>query len=231
MTQYCNMCKEEISSSNVFTDAGRKELAISGICEVCFDNVTFDIEDELEALIEKFNVDIQPVLSVKGCFLAGGALRLTVDPEDEVQDIDLFFETKEALNEALNYYDNSGLYKSVFRCPKGELFTYRNLNTAMKVQLVAKEFYSPQEAIASFDIIAGCAAWDGERFYKNRKFISDVLNKRLSINTVTYPRSTMRRVAKYVDKGYRLTREAVDTFVDTVNAMELSDGNSEYYID
>ena len=231
MVQYCTACKEEINSSNVFTDAGRKELAISGLCEVCFDNMTFDVSEKLEVLMEKFSKDLQPVVNIKGCFLAGGALRTTVDPTDEVQDLDLFFETKEALDEARAYYDNSGLYKSVFECPKGELFTYRNLETAVKVQLVAKEFYSPQEAIDSFDIIAGCAAWDGEDFYKNRKFISDVLNKRITINVVTYPKSTMRRVAKYVGKGYRLTREAVDAFVDTVSGMELTEENSEYYID
>lgn len=227
----CVMCKEEFGHNNVFTDAGLRETQISGMCEVCFDSVTYDMYEYIEDLVENYPEELFPVTSVRGCFLAGGAMRTLVDPEDALKDIDLFFETEDALNKTLDYFEANENFKNIFTCPKRELFTYINTEDEVKVQLVAKEFYTPQEAIESLDVTACCAAWDGKSIYKHRRFVSDVMNKRIHLNNIQYPNATMRRINKYSHKGYTLTQDAIRYFVETVNAMELTEDNMEFYVD
>lgn len=229
--KHCVMCKEEFGHNNVFTDAGLKETQISGMCEVCFDNITFDLQENLERFTEDYSEELWPVKNIAGCFLAGGAMRICVDIGDELKDIDLFFETEEALNKTLDYFEGHKNFKNIFACPKRELFTYVDEESKTKVQLVAKAFYTPQEAIESFDVTACCAAWDGESIYKHRRFVSDVINKRIHLNNVQYPNATMRRINKYSHKGYTLTRDAIGYFVETVNGMELTEDNMEFYVD
>lgn len=227
----CVICKEEFSHNNVFTDAGLKETQISGMCEVCFDNTTFDMHENLEMFVDDYCEELWPVENIAGCFLAGGAMRVCVDSGDELKDIDLFFETEDALVKTLDYFEARKNFKNVFACPKRELFTYVDEESETKVQLVAKAFYTPQQAIDTFDVTACCAAWDGHKIYKNRRFVSDVLNKRIHINNVQFPNATMRRIDKYSKKGYMLTQDAISTFVTAVNGMELTEDNLEFYVD
>lgn len=40
----CIKCKEPFSTTNVFTPEGMREIAISGMCEKCFDEIFEDEE-------------------------------------------------------------------------------------------------------------------------------------------------------------------------------------------
>ena len=64
----CNACGEEISYHNTRTKEGQDEFQISGICEKCFDNATFNLEENLDIL----NRDILSLVK-GGDILAGGA--------------------------------------------------------------------------------------------------------------------------------------------------------------
>lgn len=44
----CIDCGEKFSEENVFTEAGWRETKISGICEVCWERLFKDEEDEEE---------------------------------------------------------------------------------------------------------------------------------------------------------------------------------------
>ena len=227
----CMICKEDFSHNNVFTKEGAAETRISGLCEVCFDNTCFDMHENLSDLTHSYAVELHPVRTVGGCFLAGGALRTLVDADDELKDLDLFFTDEDSLVKTIDYFEAQKGFKNIFACPKRELFTYMNETTQTKVQLVAKEFYTPEQAIASFDITACCAAWDGQKIYKQRRFVSDVLNKRIHLNNIAYPNATMRRMNKYSHKGYLMTKDAIECFVGAVNIMELTEDNMEFYVD
>lgn len=41
---HCISCKEPFSDSNVFSEAGWREIKISGLCERCFDEITMEAE-------------------------------------------------------------------------------------------------------------------------------------------------------------------------------------------
>lgn len=43
---YCFACGEDFSEENVLTEAGARETQISGMCEVCFDEMCAELEEE-----------------------------------------------------------------------------------------------------------------------------------------------------------------------------------------
>ena len=222
---HCSSCGEEISFSNTISPDGWKEVDISGICEKCFDNSTFNLEERLDVL----DGDVLSLLG-GGVVLAGGALRALVDPSEEISDYDLFVLDQgiiPKLKSSLEHLE----YTLCFECPKGQLYTYKNLE-GTKVQIINKRAYKDcEDLIASFDITACCAAYDGNTFYTNDRFVFDNLNKTINLNKVEYPNATLRRIVKYSNKGFKLSSAACTTFTTTVNGMILTEDNIEFYID
>lgn len=224
--RYCVCCKEEISYANTRTKAGWAEVEISGMCEKCFDNTTFCLEENIYELDEEILKVVKD-----GVILAGGALRYLVDCTDSICDYDLFFLDRSKVQSAQEYFLSKD-YNLIFECPKGELFTYYNKDSNTKVQLILKRDYKDcYDLISSFDIRACCAAYDGEQFYTNGGFVFDNLNKLININKIEYPVATLRRIAKYSAKGFTLTPQASQYFVEAVNRFELTEDNTALYID
>lgn len=121
-------------------------------------------------------------------------------------------------------------YTKVFECPEGKLVTFKKEDT--KFQLINKRDYLDcLDIINSFDITACCAAYDGKAFYKHNRFVFDNLNKLINLNSIEYPMATMKRIAKYSQKGFRLTTQATEDFVTYCNQVELTDDNRVFYID
>ena len=151
----CKSCGETLSYSNTITPEGWAEYEISGLCEKCFDDSTFCMEDALDEL----NQDVLSIIK-DGVVLAGGALRSLVDPDDTPQDYDLFFTDTSKIEYVKGCLLCKG-YSKVFECPEGKLTTFKNEDT--KVQLINKREYTDcSDIISSFDITACCAAYDGE---------------------------------------------------------------------
>ena len=223
--QICKSCGEGQSYNNTRTEAGVAEWSISGICEKCFDDITFCIEENIEEL----HPDILEIIG-NGVVLAGGALRYCIDPDDTICDYDIFFTNLDKVKEVREYLE--GLYYNlIFECPKGELYTYIN-EDKVKVQLITKKAYSSAEEMAlAFDICACCASWDGEQVHKHNRFVFDNLNKLININKIEFPVASMKRIAKYIKKGFHLTPEASLDFVTLVNQMQLTEDNIQMYID
>lgn len=222
----CKACGEVISYTNTGTKEGWLEAEISQICEKCFDNCTFNLEENIDTSIDDFILD----LVGDGVVLAGGALRTLVNPYDEIQDYDLFFTKESKVQEVKTNLEQEG-FSLIFECPKGELFTYYNKDIG-KVQLIVKRIYTDcYDLISSFDITACCAAYDGKQVYKHDRFVFDNLNSLININKLEYPVASMKRIAKYASKGYKLTSTASKYFVEQVNLMQLDESNMALYVD
>lgn len=228
----CTKCKEVINWSNIATEAGKREVELSGLCEKCFDNITFNLHDNIYLLDTEV---LQMVNNIDCLVLAGGALRKLVDNNDIIVDYDLFFlNTPEKSSVKDNIVQNmkgSENYKKVFECPEGKLYTFVR-DDGIKLQIIDKRSYKDcDDLISSFDITASSACWDGVAFYKHERFVFDVLNKRLNINSVEYPVATLKRLMKYQSKGYKLTNEASKEFVMKVSSTEWGEQDLEFYID
>lgn len=138
--------------------------------------------------------------------LAGGAVRSLYD-NTEVEDYDFFIPSLTIMEYLWHNIESQTeiVEKVVFKCPQKRLVSLR-LKDSSKVQLIyIKDFSSPEELTRMFDFTVCCATKDiNGKIYHTPEFYKDVESKTLNINTITYPMSTMKRMVKYIEKGYKV---------------------------
>lgn len=222
----CTSCGETLElHTNIITEHARTKVELSQMCEYCFDSRFTKLQDKLD-LLDSNIID----LCKNDIVLAGGALRKLVDPKDEVMDYDLFRIGERSFYEGEKTLLKLG-YSRTFSCPTGKLESYKNKD-GIKVQLISlRKYDSIQDIVDSFDITACCCGYTDGSFYQTREFVTDVLNKRIGINKVEYPKATLNRIIKYANKGYKLTRTGNSKFIELVNAMAINELNGQFYID
>jgi hypothetical protein len=155
-----------------------------------------------------------------GVYLAGGALRTLVDPDDTVVDYDLFFKDRETCDFLLDYFSKIKYMQKIFECPEGKLYSFKHPKLG-KIQFICEEFYQDGEHVINlFDINACCFCWDGESLFTTREAIKNVNKKQITLNAVTYPVSTLKRISKYAAKGYYIGK-AAEQFVEAVRFQEF----------
>ena len=120
-------------------------------------------------------------------------------------------------------------YKNIFRCPEGKLYSYKDCE-GLKVQLIAESYYQDTAScVDSFDITPCIAGWDGKTLYYDIRMPTDVYKKRIHINRVDYPAATLKRIEKYIKKGYSLPSEEAVKLVDLIRLPTVVD--TRIYID
>jgi hypothetical protein len=180
---------------------------------------------------------IQPFLSYNlinssgsQCWLAGGAIRSAIGREP-IADYDLFFRNSIAAANTRITLEDRG-FEIVFKCPEGKLTTYKKGD--MKIQCITENYYnSMQSLIDTFDITACRYVMSDDRVLTSYSAIRDTLKKRINLHRIDNPVATMKRIAKYVSKGYTLTTAASEKFVDSIyeKGVERMELNRRVYID
>lgn len=183
-----------------------------------------------------------------GSYLAGGALRTLLDDKEEISDYDIFFEDRRALVESEDIFSAPTLqepkdmprvkevqalllmekFKCVFVCVKGELFTYKKGD--IKIQLVLATIGKPESVIQSFDFGACRAAYDNQYLFFDKEFVRDVKTKKLSVQNVTFPVATIKRLVKYSNKGYNIN-QACQQFMEQVSGKVWDGDQLRLYVD
>lgn len=165
--------------------------------------------------------------------LAGGSLRTLVNPDDKVIDYDLFFigeeieEIKNNLQQKI--FDLGG--KKIFQCKKDELRSFKL--GEMKIQFISIQsikYNSIEDLLNSFDINASRFAFDGEKLYCFKQSIADIFYNHISLHKVTYPTATLKRIAKYWEKGFKITRASKE-FVRQVRDNGVDMDEEIVYVD
>lgn len=135
-------------------------------------------------------------------WLAGGALRRTLLGDEPDSDFDLFFSSEE---EASKY--RQALEERNFKvASKNEHCTTLTGPLAGRervVQIVTLAYYESAEAVIdSFDFTICQFATDGTTLWCGNYSLLDLGRKRLAINRISYPISTLRRLIKYTKQGF-----------------------------
>lgn len=171
-----------------------------------------------------------------GPWLAGGALRRTLQGFKLDSDFDFFFHSAEQLEEfsTLLQAKNKNLHKSKetehhveFKGVVGED------NLEVKVQLIRFAYYnSPEEVIDSFDFTICQFAYDGLELIYGDYALWDLGRKRLAVNKITYPLSTMRRVLKYTKQGFNACSGCLSAILRAIpENPELMQQMGIHYVD
>ena len=248
-----------------------REIFISGICGKCFDKNIKEIEkrgndsDMVELLFEDVEnkeikdnfvkesaLDYLKQLSKlnkylnghKG-YIAGGCFKNIFNDED-IKDIDVFFEKEEDFNDAYEMYMN------YFRMGYAQVI-YENSNAvcfkmnddSVNIELIRSTFKSPLEMIDSFDFsIAKFALVKEKKFNDEGEHIDNEFNviyhkdffkhlmlKRVVITNdeIDFPLNTLERILRYKGYGYSPCRQTKVKIATAINKMTLPENVEDMF--
>jgi hypothetical protein len=145
-----------------------------------------------------------PRLSPKGPWIAGGAVRRTVQGAEPESDFDFFFRDADQLGTFVAEIERLGLVK-VKETKHHVHYRGRIGDSALErdVQCIRFAFYEDAAAVIdSFDYTICMLAFDGTTLTTGDHALWDLGRKRLAIHKITYPVATMRRLLKYTNQGF-----------------------------
>jgi hypothetical protein len=191
-----------------------------------------DVSIQLDALFDKRIMFILRKWE-DSVWLAGGALRKTVDQNDIIADYDLFFRDAETAGQVRTHLWGNA-FQTVFTCPNGQLTTHMSSADKLKVQCITKDYYpTPEAVIKTFDLIPCCAITNGTILIGDSRFKESVLDKEVGFNIVTFPAATMKRLIKYGARGYKVPAHVISELFNFITDQTKAGAelNGEVYID
>lgn len=168
--------------------------------------------------------------------LCGGALR-SLFKKQNVDDFDVFIlaDTQEELSVKIdNIRDRMKQLRArlIFECPKGELFSYRLHGYKFQIINVGHLLHKSIEGILdSFDFHICQMAYHKGIYYFSKEAIRSQRTKKLTLNKITYPAATIRRLEKYRKRGfdtYQCTMDVTQRIIDMVKNGENLDSSTIY---
>jgi hypothetical protein len=186
----------------------------------------YDLEDFLarstdksfeETTLRKV-LDELPRCAKNGPWLAGGALRRTLQGKEPESDFDFFFRDADQLAAFVQRLEALGMDKVRetvhhvhYRGRLGDSGIDRN------VQCIRFAFYNSAAAVIdSFDYTICQFAFDGTKLYLGDFALWDLGRKRLAIHKITFPVATMRRMLKYTSQGFMACRGCLAAILKAV---------------
>jgi hypothetical protein len=163
-------------------------------------------------------------------FVAGGSVSALHYNLRVEQDLDLFFRTEEDFNNLKSYFDKHYTIKADTRnaCTYQEIEETDDLsgfpsavkaNSEYKIQLIKRNFGTPEEIISNFDINKTMIALD----IKHKKLVYDPRFWE-PLHIITYNIDTLKRIAKYSER----ICESVDWYSLITKFLENFDIESYY---
>ena len=155
-------------------------------------------------------------------WMAGGVVRDCIIGE-KYSDVDIFgSETNLDRFKAAELKDFKLVHESDL------LETYQKDD--LKVQLIYRDFESPEECIQSFDYTICMFAYDGVRIICEADAILHLFNKKLVVNKLSpeYVVSSLERMQKYIKKGYTICAGGIQELVSGIRFANQEQINSQF---
>lgn len=151
-------------------------------------------------------------------WIAGGCLRDFCRGKRPV-DIDLFFPSEEDYLKVKKHLVEERGFEVKFENDNADKMVgeYNGLN--LRIDLVKRWFKSPEDTIDAFDFTVAQAALDRENFYCSEEFLFDMMARRLVVHKLPFPVSSMRRIPKYLKKGFTVCKGTMQDLAAAVAAM------------
>ena len=178
-------------------------------------------QTQINAAPTYFNDIILQPLKDNGiqAWVAGGAVRdyfMQVKPTD----YDLFFPSSEDYNKCKTFFESNGATK-VWESKNGLKMDYKG-----NVFDLVKRFYnSAADVIQNFDFTVSMFITDGRSLWGGDSSFKDLDGRNLVIHKVTNPDSTIKRVFKYFDKGFSISKYQIQKLANQVKKTTSSNFN------
>jgi len=147
-------------------------------------------------------------------WIAGGVLRDYFSDKPLKSDCDIFFPNVDEFNKAKNLFMSNG-GKVIWESENGMKVTYKG-NTFDLVKIFRP---NPLETISRFDFTISMFATDGKDVYYGNNSLKDLQDRKLVINNVINPLSTLKRVLKHYKKGFTMSAEETKKLYTSLNSL------------
>lgn len=153
-------------------------------------------------------------------WIAGGAVRDFFAQQPTDSDIDVFFSDAAGFTKATNALGSHEHATKLYENPAMIAFRWHGKT----VQCIRQHFFaSPVETIAAFDFTVCCCAVDLTEVYVHEHFFADLAGRRLAINALPFPLSTLERLQKYGKKGFVACRGTLLQLAKGIQEVNLSE--------
>lgn len=168
------------------------------------------------------------LLADLNCWIAGGAIRDLCKEGLINTDIDVFFSNPTAVEQAhAKLHEVVGSHLDL----ENERVYKWNVPKIGKIDIVRIPFTNPQACIDRFDFTVCSAAVDHQgTFYCHRRFFQDLEAMALVVNQLPFPLSSMRRMQKYIQKGYTICQGGILEIARAIQKIDL-EKEQVFYVD
>jgi hypothetical protein len=188
--------------------------------------ITHGLEDFLARSTDRpFNettlykvLDELPSCQKDGPWIAGGALRRTMQGKEPESDFDFFFRDADQLTAFSRKLEARGLEKIRETTHHVHYRGRVGSDAALRdIQCIRFAFYQSASAVIdSFDYTICMLAFDGKTLTLGDFTLWDLGRKRLAIHKITFPVSTMRRMLKYTSQGFTACKGCLASILRSV---------------
>jgi hypothetical protein len=168
-------------------------------------------------------------------WIAGGALRDYFSTGNITEsDVDFFASSRTELCKLVLKLRKSFKFKPYLitkKAIKGDGYLG---TTKIQIDVVKVLFADMQECIDKFDFTCTCFAISSDDFVFHPSAPFDLMRKRLVINSLPFPLSTMQRLQKYLKRGYWICNGGMLEIAKAIKEIDFSDpeqNNIELYPD
>ena len=147
-------------------------------------------------------------------WIAGGVLRDYFSDKPLKSDCDIFFPSLTEFNKAKNHFMSNG-GKVIWESENGMKVTYKG-NTFDLVKIFRP---NPLETISRFDFTISMFATDGKDVYYGNNSLKDLQDRKLVINAIINPLSTLKRVLKHYKKGFTMSADETKKLYASLNSL------------
>ncbi|WP_342423072.1 hypothetical protein [Paenibacillus sp. FSL E2-0178] len=181
---------------------------------------------EMRSFLQRFTNDVDDlqiydVLNAlpsirSGVWLAGGAIRKTLQGIKIDSDFDFFFRSKEQFDTYEKELIALGA-KLTRKTEPNHTYCLTFKNEPVMIQLIKINYYKDAEAVIdSFDFTITQFAYDGTNLYCGDYSLWDLPRKKLALNKMPYGVSTMRRLIKYTNQGFTACAGVMQSILQSV---------------
>lgn len=136
-------------------------------------------------------------------WIAGGALKSYLESGHiEDTDVDFYSSSRQELTKLVLILRKEYKFKHYLITKNAIKGTGYIKGKKVDIDIVKRLFKDMHETIDNFDFTVTCFATNGKDFVYHPSAPFDLLRKRLVINNLPFPLSTLQRMQKYIKRGY-----------------------------
>ena len=158
-------------------------------------------------------------------FIAGGAIASLLN-NTELNDYDMYFKTK-------NYGQTVANLISFYMSDTIEVKTKKALLLKDRTQIIYLLHGWPHEIVKTFDFLHCQAYWiwqDPSEIYATPEVLDAINNKTLIYKGSEYPIIALKRVEKFLARGYTISQEEMEKIIDDVKKFYVGQEEKEQEI-